>query len=146
MHQFTYKEIIIKHVMNDEYIMARKIITEVIIRVSYKKNMHYPLIAKAINYIDENYNKKIKLGEVAEHVGFSKEYMCRIFKDSMGVSYNDYLNFVRAGRAEQMLLQTDMTVKSISEGVGLVDPGYFSRIFKKFNGCTPNEFRKDFTN
>jgi len=135
---------IIKHVMHDEYMIARRILTEVIIRVSHKRNMHYPLIAKAIGYIDQNYNRKIKLSEVAEHVGFSKEYMCRIFKDNMGLVYNDYLNFVRAGKAEQMLLQTDMTVKSISEKVGLEDPGYFSKIFKRFNGCTPNEFRKNF--
>lgn len=102
---------------------------------------HRDSIEKAIEYINENYGEKLTLESVAEHIYLSSTYFSRIFNQEMGQSFNGYLNKVRTDKAKALLLNRDMTLADISATVGFVDQSYFTKVFKKQTGMTPNEYR-----
>lgn len=65
-----------------------------------------------------------------------------LFKEATGKSYTDFVAGLRIERAKDMLVRTDMTVRDISEEVGYSDQNYFSRCFRKIEGCSPLEYKK----
>lgn len=97
---------------------------------------------KSIDYIHENFNREFSVGYLAEleHLSISRFYT--IFKENTGYSPSEYIIVLRINRACSMFMQTDMTVKEIAMSVGYRDPFYFSRIFKKYIGKSPCEYKK----
>lgn len=103
---------------------------------------HYtPEITQALSYIQSNYSRKISLTSVAEHVGLSSGYLCRIFKEETGVSINAYINNLRMTRAGELLKGKNSYIKEVAVSVGFEDQLYFSRLFKRYYGVTPSEYR-----
>ena len=98
-------------------------------------------INKAIKYIEENYQQKLTLTSIAEYVNFSTNYLCKSFKEEVGVNLISYINNVRMKKAGEMLKQKDSMVKEISMNVGIEDQLYFSRLFKKYYGMSPSEYK-----
>lgn len=94
------------------------------------------------DYLDEHYTEKIALDTLAEMFFINKFYMTKIFKESYGTTVNGYLIFKRITRAKQLLRFTDMTVDEIGNAVGMEDANYFSRMFRKVEGISPSEYRK----
>lgn len=94
------------------------------------------------NYLDENYEKKITLDELAERYFINKFYLTRIFKEQFGVSINNYLLSVRITHAKNALRFTDQSAEEIGLSCGIGDVYYFSRIFKKIEGVTIRDYRK----
>ena len=72
----------------------------------------------------------------------NKFYLSKIFKETYGTTVNNYLISKRITRAKQLLRFTDMTVDEIGVGVGMGDANYFSRMFRKVEGISPREYRK----
>ncbi|MDO4261242.1 MAG: AraC family transcriptional regulator [Eubacteriales bacterium] len=100
-----------------------------------------PEVLQSISYIRESYNHKISLASVAEHVGLSSGYLCRIFKEETGVSINAYINNLRMTRAGELLMDKNSYIKEVAVSVGFEDQLYFSRLFKRYYGVTPSEYR-----
>ncbi len=103
---------------------------------------HRDSIEKAIEYINENYEERLTLEDVADHVYLSSTYFSRIFNQELGMSFNGYLNKVRIDKAKALLLHGNMSLADISATVGFIDQSYFTKVFKKLTGMTPNEYRK----
>ena len=95
----------------------------------------------ACEYIDKNYQEDINLNKISNYVSLSKNYFCTIFKKETGITIWDYLIRIRMEEAKKMLLETEQKTYEISELVGYDDPSYFGRLFKKYTGFTPIEFR-----
>lgn len=93
-------------------------------------------------YLDENYQSKITLDELAKNFYINKFYLTRVFKEQFGQSVNQYLLQIRITHAKQLLRFTDMTMEMIASECGLNDPNYFARTFKKVEGITPSTFRE----
>ena len=93
-------------------------------------------------YLDEHYTEKIMLEELAEKFFINKFYLSKIFKETYGTTVNNYLISKRITRAKQLLRFTDMTVDEIGVAVGMADANYFSRMFRKVEGISPREYRK----
>lgn len=93
-------------------------------------------------YIDSNYDKKLTLEEVANIANYSPYHFTRFFKDTTGMTFNEYLNSVRVKKAEEYLLDVDMPVTEIAYMSGFNSIQTFNRVFKKSKGCTPTEYRK----
>lgn len=93
-------------------------------------------------YLDENFSQKITLDELAEHFYLNKFYLTRVFKEQFGVSVNGYLTQIRITHAKRQLRFTDASIEKIGQECGLCDANYFSRVFKKVEGTTPGEYRK----
>lgn len=94
------------------------------------------------NYLDEHYTEKISLDDLAARFFINKFYLARAFKDQFGFTILTYLDHVRVTRAKQLLRFSPLTVEDIAARVGIPDPAYFSRVFKKVEGLAPGEYRK----
>ena len=99
-------------------------------------------LAAVKEYLDEHYMEKIMLEELAEKFFINKFYLSKIFKETYGTTVNNYLISKRITRAKQLLRFTDMTVDEVGAAVGMGDANYFSRMFRKVEGISPREYRK----
>lgn len=94
------------------------------------------------HYLDEHYDEKITLDDLAERFFISKYYLTRVFRKQFGISISHYLLSIRITKAKQMLRFTDETVENIGYKCGLGAPHYFSRTFKQVEGVSPSEYRE----
>jgi len=99
------------------------------------------VLTKAKQYIKKNYNRSLTLGEVAEQVYLSPGHLSTLFKKS-GTTFLKYLTDIRMNQARKMMFELQYNIYEIAEKVGYSDPAYFSELFKKHTGMSPNEYRK----
>ena len=105
-----------------------------------KKNINQ-ILQNAIDYIRENYTMSITLNELAEHTYVSTYYLSRMFKKELGKNFVEYLNEVRIDKAKELLKGNQYKTYEVAELVGIQDPHYFSKIFKKYVNMTPTEYK-----
>lgn len=103
------------------------------------------LMMKAKDFIQRNYTHKIYMNDVADYVGLSPYYFSRIFKQEAGLSFTQYINKMRIKKSKEFIRNYTMSLGEIAEKVGYEDFSYFSRVFRKCEGCLPSEFRKKMT-
>ncbi|MCC8164528.1 MAG: helix-turn-helix domain-containing protein [Lachnospiraceae bacterium] len=99
------------------------------------------LVARAKNYIQENFQKDLSLDEMSKELDISPYYFSKLFKEETGSNFVEYVTGLRIERAKQLLADETLSMKEICAQIGYRDPNYFSRIFKKNTGVTPTEFR-----
>lgn len=99
------------------------------------------IIKKAIRYISQNFSRSLTLDEVADHVHLNSAYFSTLFKQSTGSSFKEYLNMVRIEESKRLLANTDYSIIDISLATGFEDQSYFSKVFKKYTGLTPKQYR-----
>ncbi len=99
----------------------------------------------AKNFIDEHYTENIKLEDIAQGVGSDVYKLAKIFKAEIGISPMRYVALRRIGEAQNLLINTDMTVTRIALSVGYNNSNYFQNVFKDFMEMTPKEYRKRWT-
>ena len=80
---------------------------------------------------------------VAEVIGLSPCHLSRIFKKEVGMSMVDYVQKERIEAAKYMLIHTDETLAAISQYLYFSTQSYFIRIFRKYTGMTPGQYRRD---
>lgn len=102
----------------------------------------FEFIESICEYLEEHYAENIKLDQVAEHIKFSKFYVCTLFKELKGVTLMEYLNHFRIIKSEWALLFSEDSILDISIRHGFNNINSYNRLFKKYNHCTPTEFRK----
>lgn len=91
-------------------------------------------------YIEDNYtNPDINLTSVSQHFGFSSSYLCRRFKQEAGQNFVEFLTDCRMKKAMQLALE-NVKMFYASKTVGIPDPNYFGRIFKKYTGVSYSEY------
>lgn len=98
-------------------------------------------IMPAIEYINANYNTPITTTDLSEKLNFNESYFCRLFKNSIGTTATEYLNFVRVCKAEHML-RHGSSVSDAAYGAGFASLSYFNRIFRKYKYYSPGEYKK----
>ena len=99
-------------------------------------------VARAKSYIAFNYMVALSIGDVARYIHLERTYFSRIFHEIEGISPQEYLLNYRIEIACRLLRKHPHNVKDIGEMVGIPDPYYFSRIFKKRVGMAPAAYRK----
>lgn len=107
-----------------------------------KKDHTHHLIKKALEYIQNNFNRDISLNEISEELNISSYYFSKLFKDETGEGFVEYMTKRRVDRAKEMLKDPQKSIKEIGSECGYSDPNYFSRIFKKATGMTPTEYKE----
>lgn len=105
-----------------------------------RKREHH--LENAIRYMEEHIAASIRLPDLASYTGISKQHLIYLFNKETGFSPIDYFLRMKMQHAANMLDLTDLTVKEISASIGMEDPYYFSRMFKKLMGQAPTEYRK----
>ncbi|WP_029904969.1 AraC family transcriptional regulator [Prevotella sp. 10(H)] len=101
-------------------------------------------IEKAYSYILDNYDKEIRLSDVADLIGMTEVAFSRFLKQRTGRTFIDSLNNIRLGHATRMLVDTTHNVAEIALLCGFNNLSNFNRIFKKKKHCTPKEFRENY--
>ena len=99
------------------------------------------IIYEVKQYIDQNYSSSLSLDSLAAQVHLSPSYFSKLFKREMGENLSTYIQNTRIERAKILLRTTDKKAYEIAEEVGIYDPVYFSKIFKKATGLKPREYR-----
>ncbi len=108
---------------------------------NYIPNKNSELIKKAVQYIAQNFSSPIALEDVANHVHLNPAYFSTVFKQSTGSSFKEYLNMVRIEESKRLLTNTNYSVIDIAVATGFEDQSYFSKVFKKYTGLTPKQYR-----
>ncbi|MGP4038740.1 response regulator transcription factor [Gracilibacillus sp. D59] len=100
-------------------------------------------VIQAMNYIKENLSTKLTISDIASYVNLSEAYVSKVFKAETGKSIIAYVNELRMQKAYHLLEQGEYLVKEVSWQVGIDDPFYFNRLFKKEFGISPNQVKKE---
>lgn len=98
-------------------------------------------IQKAIAYVAEHYSEQITVAKLASVSNMSESNFYAVFKKQVGASPIAYLNRYRLSAAADKLAMTEDTVNEISYSVGITDPLYFRKLFKRAYGASPKEYR-----
>lgn len=101
-------------------------------------------ITKAIQYLNQNFDRPITLNEIAKLANMSDVSFSRYFKQSTGNTFIDSLNEIRLGHASRMLIDTTDSIAEIAYNCGFNNISNFNRIFRKKKSCTPKEFRESY--
>jgi len=99
-------------------------------------------VTSAVDFIKENYALQLSIEEIADHVGLSKSYLNKKFKEHLQLPPLKYLNKYRIEKSLYLLQHTKKSVKEISGELGFLDPNYFCKVFRKTVGVAPGIFRK----
>jgi YesN/AraC family two-component response regulator len=100
------------------------------------------LVRKAMAFVHAHYAEPLTRGDIARHVGLDADYLTLCFRQELGMTPITYLNRCRIHQAKQLLKQTDASVTAIALQVGFSDSGYFSRVFRREAGLSPDAFRR----
>ena len=101
-------------------------------------------VKRAIEFLRVRCSEMATVSDAAEYVGLTEKYLCKLFKERLGVTPDGFLQQMRADRAAHLLVSTSLSVAEIAESIGIPDPTYFSRFFKRRQGLSPSEYRLKF--
>jgi len=122
--------------------VLKEISLSVVAKVNNFNNKKIKLILKkAVDYLSLHYSEQVTLSEVADYTYVSTYYLSRMFKKELGKNFIDYLNEIRILKAKELLKDPKYKSYEIAEMVGILDAHYFSRLFKKYEGLSPTEYR-----
>ena len=107
-----------------------------------QQKMNWLLFEEITNYIKLNY-RDISIKQLSEHFHFNEDYFNRLLKLRTGMTYTQYVQNLRLGEAESLLLHTNLTIDDIATKVGYSNKGYFYKIFTEKNNLTPAKYRKE---
>ena len=102
-------------------------------------------VKKVLTYLQENYKQTIRLSDVAGMVGMSEVSFSRFIKKRTAKTFVAYLNSIRLGIAARMLIDTTQSINEICYECGFNNLSNFNRFFKREKGCTPKQFRENYS-
>jgi transcriptional regulator GlxA family with amidase domain len=102
-------------------------------------------LARALELFETNFDRPIKVDDVADAVRMSKSHFSRAFCDSVGEPPARYLRRYRVKRAHEMMLSTSKSLSEIALNCGFADQSHFTRIFSRMVGVSPAAWRRSFS-
>ena len=150
-YELIFQKILEQYIKNEpsSILLIRSLILEMIyaayqeIRLDFLPSSAYVRIIKhAILYMETHYTDKLTLEKIAHEINLSPSHFQRIFKQTMNISPNDYLQKIRLTKAKELLLITHDTITDIAYRCGFESNAYFSYVFKKQMYLSPSLYRK----
>lgn len=99
------------------------------------------VVKNALQYMEEHYDKKLTLCDVADHTYVSQWHLSKLLNKHTGQSYSELLNTIRIKKAQELLKDSSLRIGDVAEMVGFLDMAHFSRVFKKIIGMSAQEYR-----
>lgn len=99
-------------------------------------------INRVMEYVQLHLKEDISLRSMAHYVNLDERYLSTLFSRQTGETFINYLQQARVDKAVALLLETDLTIREIGEQAGFANENYFFRIFKRWTGETPAQYRK----
>lgn len=97
---------------------------------------------RVYKYVEDNYDRNLKLEDVASYFHLNKCYFCSVLKKELGKTFSQIVNEVRIEKSKDLLRETNLSTLSIALSVGFNNQNYFNMTFKKLTGMTPLQYRK----
>ena len=110
-------------------------------QVSRENSLEYDRIKKILSYIEDNYQNKITLKDIAGHIHLCESECTRLFKRHMNTTLFAFLQEYRIERSLEFL-QSGELISDVALNTGFSDSNYYSKVFAKIKGCSPREYRK----
>lgn len=98
-------------------------------------------VRRAIAYIARHYTEQVTVRGVAAYVGLSPNYFAQKFRQCTGSTLSDYVNQLRVEESKRLLTASDVGIADIAVSMGFTDQSYFTKVFRKYTGLTPAQFR-----
>ncbi len=122
---------------------VRTMTLDIVNRIESSRNdSNSKVVEKAKRFVQERYALDLSLGDVAESVCLSKNYLGQLFKKQTGISIVEYIHRIRISKAKELMDTTEMKIFEVAEAVGYADQHYFSSVFKRFSGISPSDYRQ----
>jgi two-component system response regulator YesN len=99
----------------------------------------------AKDYIDRNLGENFGIHEIAEYLEISPSYFSMLFKQTFHETFVEYLTKRRMEKAEALMMTTNLSIAKIAKRLGYSDRRYFSKVFHKYTGTVPSEYREKHT-
>ncbi len=118
-----------------------------ILAKDYNKNGHNNssfekiYIKKSVEFIYNNFSHNIKITDIANYVGLNRSYLYTLFKKNLNLSPQQFLFECRINKAFELLKYTNLSINDISNSIGYQNSLTFSKIFKKYTGLSPKQYR-----
>lgn len=125
--------------MREEYLTGK--IFE-IFSVLFEKEKKLDVIEQVENFISANYQRNIRVEEIARMVKYDRHYLARIFRERRGMTITEYITEKRMKEAA-VLLQNNSMVSETAKLLGYEDPFVFSKAFKRYYGISPQSYHRD---
>uniref|UniRef100_UPI0040575C77 response regulator transcription factor n=1 Tax=Agathobacter sp. TaxID=2021311 RepID=UPI0040575C77 len=132
------------HIADRHISGIRQEITELseILKEGKESDIRLSVVRELMNsYIEEHYTEDISMHDMAKEMNYSDAYFCKLFKQCFKENFTAYLASYRIEKAKRLLEDMRMNIKDVGKAVGYADSNYFSRVFKRAEGCTPSEYR-----
>lgn len=97
---------------------------------------------RVYKYVEENFDRQLKLEDVASYFHLNKCYFCSVLKKELGKTFSQIVNEVRVEKSKELLREGNLSTLSIALSVGFNNQNYFNMTFKKLTGMTPLQYRK----
>ncbi|AIO19412.1 Arabinose operon regulatory protein [Candidatus Izimaplasma bacterium HR1] len=136
-----YNRIIINNITNMLIILSRRLSNYKLARMGIQKNTSTGHFSKMHSYIKDNVIKRISVKEVASYVFLSEKQASRVVQQSLGTSLKSLIDVKRNEKACEIIRNTSLQMKEISEYMDFTSPFVFSKFFKRMNDMTPLEYR-----
>lgn len=109
--------------------------------LTYHTEANSFIVKNALEYIRENSQEKLRLVDVADQVYVSQWHLSKLLNKHTGKTFSDILNSARIDKAKELLGDPSLRIYDVAEMVGFQDLAHFSRVFKKIEGVSANEYR-----
>ena len=92
-------------------------------------------------FILTNYDQDLSIQKIADNVFITPTYLCHLYKQKTGRTVNQFITDVKMNKSKKLITETNMKLSEVSEKLGYKNQNYFSRIFTKYYGVTPSDYR-----
>lgn len=120
---------------------AEQLHNEVESQKSEEQDANSFVVNNALRFMEANYQRKITLIDVADHVYVSQWHLSKLLNRYTGKNFSEVLNGCRIEAAKKLLAEPGLRIADVAEQVGFADTAHFSRVFKKLTGVSANEYR-----
>ncbi|MBE1444486.1 helix-turn-helix domain-containing protein [Paenibacillus sp. OAS669] len=124
-----------KQAYRDLLQLAAALITE-------KKGESDPIITFVMDHLHTKYGEELSLDYLADKLNMSSAYLSVYIKEKTGTNFSDHLNDIRIRKAQELLSGTDTSINDVGQQIGYRNSTSFNRMFKKWTGMTPSEYRR----
>lgn len=116
---------------------------KVILVSSHSVEQNHLKLHPVFQYIETNYNKLITIKDLADCLDVTPQYLCLLFKKALKIRPMEYVNRERINRSKELMFhESEIKMHEIAHRVGFDSPSYFSSVFKRIEGLSPEQFKK----
>lgn len=134
-----YKQTSMSHVLNWLRHLKDGLCTHL---ANSQKNQTHKIVIQVKQYIDSHLTEKLSLPEVASIFHITPNYLSLLFKKYSDIGFSEYISIQKIDYAKTLLNQGNLKVYEIAEHLGFESAFYFSKVFKKFEGCSPRDYKQ----